>query len=483
MLQILIITIMLNLSFTLNYSEDISSMIYNNCTSCHRAGEIGAFLPLTNYSEVNSNKYWIAYAIEGIDDRHGDPIMPPWPPDRTYSTFLGERYLTDEEIHNFLDWIDLGAPQGDSELEAPIPNFPEGSSIGEPDIVFQLEEPYFIEGNNEDDYRCFIIPTEFTEDKEIAAIEFRPDNKEAVHHSIISFVPSGYADNLDAEDSDYGYECYGGFNLDILTPLVDGYAPGMRTTLYPEGIGDILPANSDLIVQMHYAPLNTDQVDQSSINIFFKDEPIDRQVQHIQHANPFFLLPPNEIIEVVDEIEIPNDVSLLQILPHSHLLGKSWEIYSVDTQNDTTQIIKINNWDFDWQSFYTPEYMIPISAGSTIYMHAVYDNTSDNPDNPNDPPQYVFWGDGTQDEMFFVAFRFLSYEEGDENIYLGFQDEFLLGDINQDQVIDVLDIVTIVQFVLNFSVPNDTEFELSDMNQDYILDVLDIVTLIDLILN
>jgi len=470
-------------TWALNYSEDISSMIYNNCTSCHRAGEIAAFLPLTNYSEVNDNKYWIAYSIEGTDDRHGDPIMPPWPPDRAYSTFIDERYLTDEEVHNFLDWIDIGAPQGDPALEAPMPDFPDGSSIGEPDLVFQLEEPYFIEGNNQDDYRCFIIPTGFTEDKEIAAIEFRPDNKEAVHHSIITVVPSGYADDLDNQDSDYGYECYGGFNLDILTPLVDGYAPGMRTTLYPDGIGDIIPANSDLIVQMHYAPLNTDQIDQSSINIFFKEEPIVRQVEHMQHANPLFLLAPNEITEVIDSIEIPTDVSLLQILPHSHLLGKSWEIYSVSADGDTTNIIKINNWDFDWQSFYTPEYMIPIFAGSTIYMHAVYDNTSDNPDNPNNPPQYVFWGDGTQDEMFFVAFRFLEYQEGDENMYLGGEEFFLLGDINQDDAVDVLDIVTMVQFILNFSNPTDTQFESADINQDGVLDVLDIVSLANIILN
>ena len=107
MRRISIIVIMLSLSWGINYSEDISSMIYNNCTSCHRAGEIGAFLPLTNYSEVNDNKYWIAYAIESTDDRHGDPIMPPWPPDRQYSTFIDERYLTNEEVDNFLQLINL----------------------------------------------------------------------------------------------------------------------------------------------------------------------------------------------------------------------------------------------------------------------------------------------------------------------------------------------------------------------------------------
>ena len=196
-----------------------------------------------------------------------------------------------------------------------------------------------------------------------------------------------------------------------------------------------------------------------------------------------FVLPPNTITEVIDSIEINTDLSLLQILPHSHLIGEAWEIYSVDSQQDTTNIIKINNWDFDWQSFYTPEYMLPLTAGSTIYMKATYDNTSSNPDNPNDPPEYVFWGDGTEDEMFFVAYRYLEYQEGDENIYLGSSDDLLLGDVNEDSMINVLDVVTIVQFVLDFSTPSDLQFDLSDLNNDQVLDVMDIVILINIILN
>ena len=147
--------------YALDYNTDISPIIYNNCTSCHRLGQIGAFLPLTNYEEVFNNRFWIAYAIAGDDDsRHGDPIMPPWPADREYSTLLDEMYLTEDEIHIFSDWVDSGAMQGDSLSEAPMPDFPEGSAIGDPDIVIQMEEPYFISGNYEDDYRCFIINLE-----------------------------------------------------------------------------------------------------------------------------------------------------------------------------------------------------------------------------------------------------------------------------------------------------------------------------------
>ena len=187
--------------FALNYSENISPIIYNNCTNCHREGKIGAFLPLTNYDEVFNDRFWIAYAIAGDEDsRHGNPIMPPWPADRTYSNLLDAMYLTENEIHTFLDWLNEGAMQGNSSLEYPMPDFSEGSDIGEPDIVIQMEEPYFISGNYEDDYRCFILSNNFDSPIDLSAMEFMPGNMEAVHHAIIVAVPQGSADALNDAD-------------------------------------------------------------------------------------------------------------------------------------------------------------------------------------------------------------------------------------------------------------------------------------------
>ena len=95
--------------FSLDYSLDISPIIYKNCTKCHRSGQIGSFLPLTNYEEVFFNRFWIESAIVGNDSRHGDPIMPPWPADRSYSSLLDEMYLSEEDIASYLLWVDQGA--------------------------------------------------------------------------------------------------------------------------------------------------------------------------------------------------------------------------------------------------------------------------------------------------------------------------------------------------------------------------------------
>ena len=112
----------LSFAYSINYSEDVSRIIYNNCSSCHRPEEIGSFLPLTNYEEVYENRDWVAYAISSEDDsRHGNPIMPPWPPDMEYSSLLNERYLEQNDIDTFIQWVTEGGIQGDPNEEAPFP--------------------------------------------------------------------------------------------------------------------------------------------------------------------------------------------------------------------------------------------------------------------------------------------------------------------------------------------------------------------------
>ena len=167
------------------------------------------------------------------------------------------------------------------------------------------------------------------------------------------------------------------------------------------------------------------------------------------------------------------------ILPHSHLLGKSWEIYALTPfSNDTIPIIRINDWDFDWQFWYSPEYMIHLPPGSVVHASCIYDNTSNNPDNPNDPPEWTFWGESTTEEMFFVPFRYVDYEAGDENIYLG-DNEPHIGDVNGDGDLNVLDVVSLVGVILN----GGNETAACDVNGDGEINILDVVSLVNLILS
>ena len=467
----------------INFSEDISPIIYQNCTECHRAGEIGSFLSLTSYQEVYDNRNWISYSIATSEDyRHGDPIMPPWPPDDEYSSLVGERVLLEEEVDLFLTWVENGAPQGDPSLEFPIPDFPEGSAIGEPDIILEMEESVQIQGNYEDYYRCFIFDLESNDDIYYSAIEVRPGNNEAVHHTVIVAVPPGSADHLDAEDDEYGYECFGGFGVTQMTDLLGGYAPGTKPNKWSNGLAQMIPGGWDLIIQMHYAPVLEDMSDQTNINIFLAEGEVNRVIESFTMIDPFIVLPPYEITEIHNTQYVSSDISIVSFFPHSHLIGKSWEVFATTALNDTIPFIRINNWNFDWQNYYYPQYMLHIPAGSTIHGIATYDNTPNNPNNPNSPPQYIFWGDGTTDEMFFLPILYVPYNEGDEDIALGDINN-LMGDVNFDDTVNVLDVVLIVGYILDSQDFSDTQILYADINNDQAVDILDIVVIINLILS
>ncbi len=414
----LIINVHLSIA-QVNFSEHIAPIIYDNCTSCHRPNEIGP-MPFTNYLEVAGWASMIQYVTE-------IKYMPPWKPNKEYSSFVGERGLTDEEIQLIADWAALGAPQGDPNLEPPLPDFPDGSQLGTPDLVLEMAEDYPIEGNNLDDYRVFVIPTGLTEDKEIAAVEFRPGNTKAVHHALMAYEVNGEAAALDASTPGYGYEEFGGFGVPTQGNFI-GYTPGISTVFFPPGIGTTLPAGADLLIQVHYAPLPTDETDRSSVNIFYKEpsDPIFREIDR-KPATPFdldggfisFFVPPNQVKGFEGTKEIEEDISLLSVYPHCHYLGQNWEMFAVAPSGDTINVIQIEEWDFNWQGAYTFDRMKKIPAGSILHVNASYDNTTNNPFNPSNPPVVARWGEGTTDEMYLVGINFVPYQEGDEDIVIG----------------------------------------------------------------
>ncbi len=399
---------------TVNFSEHISPIIYGNCAKCHRPGEIGPFA-MTNYNEVATRAQMIKY-VTGIR------YMPPWMPDRSFSKLLDERFLTEEQIQLIAQWADAGAPQGDPRLEAPLPQFPPGSQLGTPDLVLTMSQSYRIKGNNVDEYRIFVLPSGLTQDQDVTAVEFRPGNGKIVHHALIAIDVNGQGRIQDQQDPGYGYTSYGGFGVAIQGQL-PGYAPGAMPRFLPDGIGQKIPRNADLLLQIHYAPRPVAESDSSSINIFFAKKPIARYLQSriflpFDLVNGPFVIPGGEVKQFHGVVGVPFDISLLLFAPHCHLLGKAWEVYFVDANGNRTNLIKINNWDFNWQGAYSQERIIKIPLGSQIHAFATYDNTTNNPRNPNNPPKQVTWGEKTTDEMYYFPLAFVPYQPGDENILL-----------------------------------------------------------------
>lgn len=404
------------------YYEDISPIIYNHCTSCHRAGEIGP-MPLTNITEVTAYGAMIKY-VTGIK------YMPPWKADPNYRHFLDENVLTDQEIQTIADWYDGGMPAGDPANEATMPNFPTGSVLGTPDVVVSMDQMYEVPGTNQDKYQVFVLDPQITQVEEVKAIEFRAGNKSICHHAVIGMDTTNQAAAFDAADPDYGYEMYGGFGFNPTEFAYQIWAPGQTPRFFPPGMSKLIYPNSKILLQMHYAPTSVIEYDSSHINIFFAQSPSPRYVQTVwmSQANLSvpFQIPPNQVVTFKGQYTVPIDVSLLSIMPHSHLLGKSWLAYSVDAQGDTTELIKIDEWDFNYQYRYAFDHLVKITAGSTVFVESTYDNTTNNPMNPNNPPQWAYYGDDTEDEMFYTFFDYVPYQAGDENLQLNTDENELL---------------------------------------------------------
>lgn len=404
-----------NIQSAPNYSKDIAPIIYNKCTNCHRVGEV-APMPFTNYNEVKNYGQMIKFVTSS-------KYMPPWSPNSNYSQFLGERVLTQSEIDLIKDWVDGGMEQGNIDDEPSLPIFPEGSQLGKPDLVLKMSEKFLHKGNNQDQYQVFVLPVNLEENKKIKAIEFRPGNKKIVHHAILGLDTTNIAYDLDLEDSRYGYEQFGGFGFEPLDNTWAGWTPGSYARFYPADIGKNLYKNSVVLAQIHYAPITNDEFDQSEINIFYdKDNLIKRNLMTTpitpNNLTEQFRIPANKIKTFTGVLNVPVDISLVSVLPHMHLIGQSWEVFAITPNKDTINIIKIDKWDFNWQDFYYSNKLKKIPAKSKVYAIATYDNRAENPNNPNQPPTDIYWGEGTRDEMYICYFNFVPYNSGDENLDL-----------------------------------------------------------------
>ncbi len=193
-------------------------------------------------------------------------------------------------------------------------------------------------------------------------------------------------------------------------------------------------------MQVHYGPKPNPEVDSSTINIFFKKEAVERQVQNFIFV-PFsplitngpFIIPANTIKTFHCQFTTPIKISAFAIWPHAHLLAHNYLVYVIHPNGDTTNLIKIDDWDFNWQGSYNFKKYIVLDPGSTIHVYATYDNTVNNPSNPNDPPKSVTWGEKTTDEMLFLPISYVPYKTGDENIVF----EEVTTAVNDPEVVKV----------------------------------------------
>lgn len=423
------------------FAEHISPIIYNNCTECHREDGPAPF-SMTNYHDVQKRAKTVAYVTQ-------TRYMPPWPADPEYSHFIGEKLLTDEEIELIQKWYHQGTPLGDESKMAAVPEYKDGSLLGEPDLVVKMAEPIPVPGDNKDRFLIVKVPFELPVDTFIRVVEFVPGNNQLVHHMNGHALAYRGHDEKDLHEGKYWVsleefsprEAWGEMGIPnedgtypVKIPSICNYLPGVQTSLYPRGIGGFRMSKKGmfLINDMHYGPSPMDDLDQSYFNVFYDSIPPKRPIGEFQLGTlgvspiiPPLVIPPGEKKKFITEYRLPKSISVLTVNPHMHLLGKSFKAYAVKPGNDTIPLVQINDWNFRWQFFYTYKKMVCLPKGTLIKVEALFDNTLANPDNPFNPPQWITGKDGsmkTTDEMLQLIVSYLNYEPGDEDISL--EDEY-----------------------------------------------------------
>lgn len=359
-----------------NFAEHVAPILRQRCEVCHRPGQVAPFA-LQTYAQA---RRWSASIPEAVEDLR----MPPWHADPRFGHFANDRRLTARERATLIAWVEQGTPEGDPAKLPPPREWPEGWTIGEPDAIFAMPEPYTVKADGALPYQRFRVETGFTEEKWVKAIELMPGERSVIHHIIVYLRDAARGD---------GFE-----NMEHFA----SYAPGDLATRLPEGTAKRIPAGAELVFELHYTPIGKVVVDRSRVGFVFADGPPKYRVVTQAIPNMQFQIPPGaDAHEVKSKREFSRDVVLLGFLPHMHLRGKDFT-YTATYPDDREPevLLSVPRYDFAWQSYYWLAEPKPLPKGTRIDCVAHFDNSTSNPAlTEADTREEVRWGEQTWEEM------------------------------------------------------------------------------------
>jgi mono/diheme cytochrome c family protein len=389
------------------FTEDIAPLVFAHCTRCHRPNEAGPF-PLQTYRDVQKRA---ANLLAVMEDR----LMPPWHPKAGYGRFRNEQRLSDQQIATFRAWVEAGRPEGPAAKLPPLPDFPAGWQLGEPDLVVKTSAPFPVPAGGRDIYRNFSLQLDLPEDKWLTAIEVRPGDREVLHHVLLFVDQDRAGRRAEGRDGKPGYRG----RRNRRAPMVAGWAVGGQPEHLPQGLAIRIPKGSDLTLQSHLHPSGKATEEQTTIGLYFAEEPPERSLVSVQLPAFFGFLagidiPANDADWVLkDRFELPCDVDAVTVGGHAHMLCSSMKMHAVLPDGREVPLLHIEDWDFDWQSRYTFAEQVRLPKGAVVHSELHYDNSAQNPDNPNLPPKRVRWGRETTDEMGSITLLVTPADEAD----------------------------------------------------------------------
>jgi len=416
-----------------NFSKDVAPILYRNCTNCHRPGQVAPMSLLT----FKDARPW----AKSIATRVGAGAMPPWHADPTHGEFLNDRRLSAADRNTVVTWANGGAPEGNPADSPAMPTYSTEWLLGQPDVVFGMQEDYPIPASGTVAYQYFEVPTNLTEDKWIQAMEVRAGDPTILHHVIVyarppatapGTAPTPAAQNAQGQRPAPLFQFAEGTTripdgqtggrplppdqrkplgpndrpAPRMGPPIGGFAPGQSTRVYQDGTALKLTAGSTLIFQMHYTTSGKATTDRTRIAVKFASGTPKTEVRVASLVNGGLHIPAGAANHRVDaEMTLGQDVTMWSLLPHAHVRGIRWEYEALYPDGRREIVLSVPKYDFNWQTDYVFKQPLKLPRGSKLHATAWYDNSAANKSNP-DATKDVRWGDQSWEEMMYTGLTF-----------------------------------------------------------------------------
>jgi len=362
------------------FYADVLPILQNRCQECHRPGAI-APMPLTTYKEARPWAQAIRAAVVGRK-------MPPWFADPCCGTFANDRSLTIDEIQTLANWGAGHAPLGDLKDAPPPRLWPVAWNLVSPDVVLQMPVTFAVPAKGAVDYQRFVIPTGFSADRWVQAVEVRPGVRAVIHHVVVYIREAGEKWTVGPTTSD----------------LLAVFAPGSGAQIFPDDMAKLIPKGADLVMEIHYTPNGHAATDRTSVAVVFAKNRPAKRVISLQLVRTDLRIPPGASDYHLGVWgTLPNDALLLGFFPHMHLRGKAFEYDRILDDGRPEPLLRVSHYDFHWQLPYRLAKPLPLKRGTRLSVTAWYDNSANNPLNP-DPSAEVAWGEQSSEEMLVGFF-------------------------------------------------------------------------------
>jgi hypothetical protein len=392
--------------FAATFNKDIAPVVFEHCAPCHHEKGSGPF-PLVTFEDVSSH----AAQIVDVTQRR---YMPPWPPEHGFGDFADDRGLSDEQIHLFAEWAAQGKTRGQPADLPSQPRFIGKWQMGVPDLILRMAKPFVLPADGRNIFRNFIIPSGLRETRYVRGIELRPGNTAVVHHANVVLDRTRALRKRAGKDSQPGFA-----GMDVITEAAAGafdpdshflfWKPGSVLRAGPDDMSWRLDPGTDLVLNLHMQPSGKPETVQAEVGLYFARQPPTRfpMLIQLEHDGAIDIPPGDRRFTVSDSLTLPVDVDVLAIYPHAHYLGKLVEAWAILPDGTRRWLIRIPDWDINWQAVYDYRRPISLPKGSKVAMRVTYDNSATNPRNPNHPPQLVRTGNRSEDEMGHVWLQVL----------------------------------------------------------------------------